>query len=158
MGIGCASGVGGRLGLAVSTQPEQLETVRVDAIAAAPGDLGHGLGHPCVFDLCGPSTARTDDVVVMGRRAGHVRMLAARQIHALDDPEIGEKVQRPEQGGPADADPAISRGRLELQRGEVPAMFGDESGDLTPRAGEAIAREVQGVDDVILIGHDRPWY
>jgi len=43
------SGVGCRLGLAVATEPEKLESVRVDAITAAPGDLGHGLSDPSVF-------------------------------------------------------------------------------------------------------------
>ena len=67
------------------------------------------LGDAAVVDLGRPAAARADHVVVMGRRARDVGVLAVRQVEPLDDAELREQVERPEQGRPADperADPA----------------------------------------------------
>ena len=43
------AGVRRRLGLAVPAEPEQLEPVAVDPVAAATGDLGHRLSDAAVL-------------------------------------------------------------------------------------------------------------
>ena len=103
----------------MAAEPEQLEPVGVDPIAAPPGDLGDRLGDAAVLDLRRPAAARADDVVVVGAGAGHVGVLAGRQIEALDDPELGQQVQRPEERRPADPEPAVAGRGLEIGRGEV---------------------------------------
>ena len=58
MKLGARSGGQSGLGLAVPAEPEELQAMGIDPIAAPPGDLGDGLADTRVFDVSGASAAR----------------------------------------------------------------------------------------------------
>ena len=89
----------------------------------------------------------------MRARAGHVGVLAGRQVESLDDAELGQQVQRPKERRPADAEPPLAGRGLELGGGEVPVVLGDEVGDGASRLGQPVAGVIEGVDDGIRFDH-----
>jgi hypothetical protein len=135
--------------------------VRLDGVAASPRDLGDHAGKAAVLDSRRPTAARTDDVVVVGGRARDVRVLAGREIEALDNVKLRQEIERPEERRPTDPESPAARGRLELGRGEVAVVFGDEIGDREARRGKPIAGSLERIDDGIGWVHDgdgrRPW-
>ena len=109
-------------GLAIRTQPEQLEPVVFDPEPPPAGEFAHDLPQAGVLDLRRAAAARTHDVVVVGGRAGDVCVLAVRQVEPLDDPELGEQVEGAEQRRATDAEPddMVSTSVLEpIRRREV---------------------------------------
>lgn len=134
-------------------QAEQLEPVRVDAVVAASLDLGDGLRERAVLDLRRATAAGADDVVVVGRSAPDVRVLARRQVDALEQLQLGQEVERPEERRAADAEPARPRDRGKVGRGEMAVLALDQLGEGESRGREPVARAVEGVDDRVLIGH-----
>ena len=147
------SGVWGASGLAVPAEPEQLEPVAVNPEAGSPGDLGDCLRDAAVLRLRRSPAARADHVMVVGPGAGNVRMFAAREVQPLDDPELGQQFESPEEGRPADSDPAVTGEALEIGRREVTRLLRDEIRDGTPGLGQAVAGEVQGSDDRVGVWH-----
>ena len=85
--------------------------------------------------------------MVMGRLAADVGMLAGRQVEALDDTQLGEHLERPEDGGSADAQAAVVGRRDELGRGEVAFLVGDQRGQRPARLGQPVPSTIKGVDD-----------
>ena len=96
-----------------------------------------------VVDVSAAPAHGAHDVVVMDRLAGDVRVLAGRQVDALDGMQLGQDVERPEDRRPADAEPVGPGVGDEIGGGEVPVPVGDERRDRPPRAGQAIAGVVE---------------
>lgn len=149
------SGVVAGHGLAVPAQPEELETVDIDAVSGPAGDLLDRLTDAAVLDLGGPAAARADDMVVVRRSARDVGVLARWKVETFDDTELGQQLEGPEQRRPADPQPPVAGGRLELGDREVAVGVGDELGDRTARSGDAMAGVADGVDDGFLGDHRR---
>src|SRR6266540_3745403 len=145
--VGGRSGVRRGLGLAVAAEPEELEPMRLDPVAAAPCDLRNGLGNARILDVRRAATALADDVMMVCGRARDICVLAARQVEPFHHAQLRQEVERPEQSGPADAEPPRARDGLELGSGEVPVVLRDEGGDGTPWRGEAVAGRVERVND-----------
>jgi len=92
-------------------------------------------------------------MMVMCRRAWDIRVLASGQVEPFHDAELCEQVERPKQRRPTDPQPPTPRGGLELGRGEVTVVFGDQVRDGTARAGQAVAAGVERSDDGIGSNH-----
>ncbi len=121
-------------------QPEQLEPVGVDQVAAVPRDFCDYLLEAAVRHLSRLAAAATDDVVVvMLRLAGDVRVLARWKVEAFESPELGEKVEVAEEGGPADLH-APSAGHVkQLGRREVTGSAVDELGHSAASPGHSVS-------------------
>ena len=74
------------------------------------GDVTDHPAQAGVVDLGRPAAARADHVMVVDRLAADVGVLAGRQIDALDDAELLEDLERPEDRRPTDAE--VARPRL----------------------------------------------
>ena len=61
----------------MAAQSEEFQPVTVDPVAGTPGDLADRLIDAAVLDLGGPPAPGAHDVVMMGPRTRHVRVLAA---------------------------------------------------------------------------------
>jgi len=86
-------------------------------------------------------------MVVMGRLAGNERVLAGGQIEPLDEAEVGEDIERSEDGCAAHAE-AISMSLKEQLLGrEVAIVPADEASKRAAGLGEAIAGGIEGGDD-----------
>ncbi len=125
-----------------------------DPIAAPSADLGDGLRHAGVLDLGRPPAPRADDVVVMSRGAWHVGVLPRREIKTLQNVELREQVERPEERRSADPQPSLPGDRLELGSSEMPVMAADKAGDGATRTGKSVAGKIEGMNDRIGLGHD----
>ena len=121
----------------------------LDRVAASTGDLGDDAGQPAVLDPARPTAARADDVMMVGRRAGHVRMLAARQVQTLDHMKLRQQVERPKEGRPAESEPPATSRRLEIGGREVAVVLRDQIGHGATRSGQPVAGLVKRVDDGI---------
>ena len=86
-------------------------------------------------------------MVVAGRLAGHVGVLAGRQVQALQDAQLREQVQRPEDRGPADAQAARPGVIDEVRRGEVALAGHDQLRHGTAWPGQAVPGAVQRGDE-----------
>src|SRR5579859_1111270 len=93
--------------LAVRAATEQLEAMRLDGEPGRGGDAPQDRLEAELPDLDRPATGGADDVVVVRRRlAGHVGVLAGRQVDPLDQPEIGQQVEGAEDRRAAHLSPA----------------------------------------------------
>ena len=120
----------------------QLEPVGLDLPAGAPLDVLQGKTD--LLDLGDAAAARADDVmVVAGRLTGHVGVLAGGQVEALQHAQLSEEVQRAEDRGPADAQPARPRVADEVRGGEVAFACHDELRDSAARRGQPVAGPVE---------------
>ena len=143
----------GLAGLARRTQAEQLEPVVVDAIARPPGDVLDDRAKARVGDRIAPTAARADDVVVVGRLAADVGVLAGGQVEPLDRTELLQHLERAEDGRPADAEMLAARRFDQLGGGEVAVAVRDEGCDGAPRSGQAVAGVVERRDDRRWVSH-----
>src|SRR5690349_9988355 len=109
--IGSGRGAGG-------APPEQFETVAVDREPGPPLDRPDDVADPAIVDLGRAPAVLADHVVVMGRLAGDVGVVAVREVDPLDDVELHERVNRPEDGRPPDAQAAGLRVREEVGGGK----------------------------------------
>jgi hypothetical protein len=145
----------GLRGLAVRAQPEQLETVVVDAIAGRPLEVTDNVAKAGVRDIAAAAAARANDVMVVGRLARDVGVVAARQVEPLHGAEAGEDVQGPEDGRPPD--PEALRARLgdQIRRREMGPLLRDQLGDRPPRLRQAVALTFEGDEQGIGSEHGR---
>ena len=99
----------------------------VDAEPGPPRDLADHRAQAGILDLRRAAAARAHDVVVVGRGAAHVGVLAARQVDPLDGAELGQDVERPEDRRAAD--PEVPDPRLvdEVGRREVARLGADQA-------------------------------
>ena len=79
-------------------------------------------------------------MVVVGRLAGDVGVLAGWQVQALDEAELEQHVECPEDGRPADAEVRAGARVDQVGRREVAVLVGDERRHRAPRLGHAVAR------------------
>lgn len=143
-----SGGLGGLRGLTGRTDPVQLESMGLDDVPGVSSDLIDHVLEAVIIRLVGPPAARANDVVVMGRFARHIGVLTGRQVEALQDLEVGEEVQRPEDGGTTDTQATVARLIDEVRRREVTVALLDQVGDGATRFGEPIT-------GLIECGHER---
>jgi hypothetical protein len=80
----------------------------VDPVSRPSRDLARDGAQTEVADLDGAVTAGADHVVVVGRNAGHVGVLAGGAIEAFHGPHAQQQVDRAEDRRPPDAQAAGS--------------------------------------------------
>ena len=132
---------------------EELEAVALDPVAGAPPDRAGDALDPRIVDLLGPAAARADQVMVVSRLAGHVGVLAGRQVEPFDQPELLEQVERPEDRRPSDPQPAGARVGDEIGGGEVAAALGDELGHRAARRRHPVPGIVQRSHERLGLSH-----
>lgn len=116
----------------------------VDAVPGAPRDVPHDRTEAGVVDVLAPATAGAHDMVVVAGLAGHVGVLAGRQVDALDEVEVGQHLEGPEDGRAPDGETTFT-GRIdEIRRREVTGAIGDELCHGAARLGHAVITAVQG--------------
>ncbi len=140
---------------AVRAQPEQLEAVVVDAIAGRPLEVADDVAKAGVRDIAATAASRTNDVVVMGRFASDVGVVAAWQIEPLDRAEAGEDVQGSEDRGAPDPEPLRARLGHQVGRGEMGRLIGDQSSNGAPGLRQAVALAFERDEERIGIDHGR---
>ena len=101
----------------------------VDAVAGLSFDVADDGPQARVVGVAASTAARTDHVVVMDGFACHVGVLATRQVQPLDRSKVGQDIERPEDRGPSDAEPARARRIDEVGRGEMAFPTDDEVHD-----------------------------
>ena len=89
----------------------------------------------------------------MGGLAGDERVLPGREVEPLDDAQVGEDVERSEDGGPGDAKSTPPRFAEELVGREVAAARRDQAGQRSPRRGQPLARLLERTDDRAALDH-----
>ena len=125
-----------------------------DLPAGALLDLLDGAAEAQVLDLGHPPTGVTDDVVmVMLRQAGDVGVIAGRQVDPLEDLELGEELERTEDGRPADTQIPGSGILDEVTGREVACARCDQLGYHATRLGQAVAGATHGVDEWLSSSH-----
>ncbi len=85
-------------------------------------------------------------MVVVDRVARDVRVLTAGQVESLHGAKPDQDVERAEDRGPPDAEPAAPRVIDEVGRGEVPLAIGDQVRDGTPCGRGPVAGPAEGLD------------
>lgn len=116
----------------------------VDPVPGAPGDVAYDGAQAGVVDVLAPATARAHDMVVVARLAGHVGVLAGRQVDAFDEVEVGQHLQGPEDGRAPDGEATLT-GRIdEIRRREVTGAIGDQLRDRAPWLRHPVITAVQG--------------
>ena len=95
------------------------------------------------------------DVVVVGRLAADVGMLAGREVEAFDGADLLEELERAEDGGAPDGGTALLGRGDQLGGGEVAVLLGDQRGQRPAGLRHAVAGAVEGGDDRGWVGHLR---
>jgi hypothetical protein len=145
--IARCSGVRAGLRLAVAAEAEQLEPVGVDPVTAPPRDLRHRVCDAAILHFGRAAAARADDVVMVRSGARDVRMLAVREVQALDDVELGEEFEHTEERCPADPEATLASDCFEFGGREVTIVLGDQFGEGTSRSRQPVAAGVERLDD-----------
>ena len=86
-------------------------------------------------------------MVVVRALAGDVGMVAAGQVQPLDDAQLGEHVQRPEDRGAAKAPMLRPGGRDQVRGSEVAGPLGDQAGDRQTCIGRSVGRGAESRDE-----------
>ncbi len=141
----------GSRGLAGGTNPVQLEPVGLDDVARMSSHLIDHVLEAVILRLVGPAAPRADDVVVMGRFAWNIGVLAGRQIQALQDLQVREQVKCAEDGGPTDAQATVARLIYQVRRREVAVTLLDQLRDGATGFGEPVS-------GLIECRHERLWF
>ena len=123
---------------------EQLEPVLVDPIAGLAFDVADDGAQTGIVGVAAATATRADHVVVVRRLAGHVGVVAGRQIESFDRPQLGEHVQRPEDRGSPDPQAAAIGVVDQVGGGEVAVASGDQVDDGPSGRGRAIAGPAEG--------------
>ncbi len=127
--------------------------MRLDPVAAAAGDLVDSARDAAVLHLGNASAARADHVMVMRAGARYVRVLARRKVEPLHETELGEELERPKQRRATYADAPVPGDLLEIRRGEVAVVRGNEVGDRSSWPRQPIPGVGERVDDRIGSSH-----
>ena len=125
----------------------------VDAVARRPFEVADDVAQASVGDITAAATPRAHDVVVVGRLARDVRMVAARQVEPLHRAKTGEDVKRAEDRGPPDPEPPRARLGHQVRRGEMGGLIGDQPGDGLSGLRQAIPVTLKGDEEWIGIDH-----
>ncbi len=121
--------------------------MRGDLEAGPPLDLLRDPLHPAVLEIPRPSTARADEVVMVGGFAADVGMFAGWQIEPLESLQLREQVERAEYRRPADPDAPLPCVLDQVRGREVPFLSGDQIGHAAPGVGESVAGTVERADE-----------
>ena len=124
-------------------ETEELDPVQVDEIARGRFDRAGQRVDPAILDLGITTAPLAHDVVVMGRLAHDVGMLAVRQIEPFDETELLEELQRPKHGRPPHAQPSSLRLREQVERREVPVTLLHEIGDGASGRRDSVAGAIE---------------
>lgn len=116
----------------------------IDSEAALALDLTDSTIDPGIVHLGRSAAAGADHMVMMSWRTWDVRMLAVRQIQPLDDAELDEQLERPEQGGTADREAPVAGCGGQVGGGEMTIVCRDQVRQRKPRRGQAVTRVIQG--------------
>lgn len=92
-------------------------------------------------------------MVMVGSLAGHVGVVAAREIDSLDAAHRFKRLESAENRRPADAEPAGSRFADELGRREVAGLTRDQVGKRPPRTRAPEAGVVESLKDLVRCCH-----
>ena len=92
-------------------------------------------------------------MVVVGRRAADIRVLAARQVEPFDDAQLGEDLERAEDRRPSDPEATAPSLAHEIGRREMADLVGDELGDGAPRRRQAVPGAIEGHEERFWISH-----
>ncbi len=95
-----------------------------------------------------------DPEVMVCRLAGHVGVLAGREVEALQDVAVREKIKRAEDHGAPDAQPTITCVIDQVGCREVPFTARDQVRDGASRLSGPIASEVERRHKRLRICHD----
>jgi len=128
----------------------------VHSVPGTAGDLTDHDAQPCVGDLLGSATLRTDDVVVVRPLAGDVGVLAGRQVQALDGAELLEDLERPEDRRSPDVESSGPCLDEELAGREMPITVRDQPGQPPAWLGQPVAGAIEGGDDRTCLHDPQP--
>ena len=84
---------------------------------------------------------------------GHVRVLTGRQVDSLDQVQVREQLERPEDGCAADGALSRSGGREDVLGGEMAVLPGDRVRDGSASDRQALPRAAESGDQGIGCGH-----
>lgn len=122
--------------------------MRLHLPAGAALDLLDGGTEAQVLDVGGGPAALADDVVMVSLRlAGHVGVVAAGEVDALQDLQLGEEVEGAEDRRPPDAETAHPGVFDEVRSSEMTFARGDQLGDHAPRLRQAVAGRIHRLDE-----------
>ncbi len=108
-----------------------------------------------IADIGGPPAPGADDVMVMvGRLAGDVGVIARRQVDPLNGPHGFQDLERSEDRCPPD--PEVPGGCIvhQVRSGEVPRAGRDEIGHCATRHRQSVASPIQRGERGIRVGDD----
>ena len=80
-------------------------------------------------------------------------MLAGREVDPLHQVELGQDLERPEDGRPAHPEPPRPGGRDEVRRGEVARLVCDQSREASPRFRGPEVAAIKGGEEGVGIDH-----
>src|SRR5438093_6918867 len=127
----------------------------IDPIAGLAADLRCDPLEAMVGGPRGATARRAHDVMVVCGFTGDESVLAGGQIDPLDDAELRQRIQRPEDRRPTQPQMTPPRGIEKVVGGEVALASGNEAGQRAPWRGQPVAAMLERTDDVAGIHHAR---
>lgn len=91
-------------------------------------------------------------VVMGGRLTGDVGVLAGREVNTLDQSQVGQHLDRPEDGRPGNRMPAVPRPPHDILCREVAVLLGDDFCHGSSGGRDAETGAIQGANDVTVAG------
>ena len=140
---GHGAGAPGLPAQAGRAQSEQLQAVIIHPVAGAAGHVADDRPEAGVVDLVRSPAPGADDVMVMGRLAADVGVLARGEVKALDGAQVLEDLERPIDRRSTDRPTLAARRLDEAGRREMAVLVGDEPGQRPARRGQSVARAVE---------------
>jgi hypothetical protein len=119
----------------------------VDPVTRPASDLLGDACHSAVLDVGRVSAARADDVMVVARFAGHVRVVPVGQLQALDDAQLHEEIEGAKDRCPADGKVSCAGVGGEVGRSEMAFARRDQARDQSARFSHPPTGAVQGVEE-----------
>ena len=129
--------------------------MRLDSIPGSARNFPHRIRDPVVLDVGRSPAPRAHQVMVVSGGARDVCVVTRREIHALDDVQAREQVERPKDRRASDTEPLTAGRRNELGSGEVAVQFDDEVRDGASGGCHPISLAVECLDDRIHGEHAR---
>jgi hypothetical protein len=140
-------------GAALRASAEQLEPVRFDLESGSRLDLADDRLQAQLTHLDGLPAARADEMVVMGGRlAGDVGVFARREVDTLDQSQVGQHLDRPEDGRPGNGTSAVPSPPHDILCREMAILLGDDFCHRSPGGRDAQTGTIQGAHDVSVAG------
>jgi hypothetical protein len=115
---GFLPGVDGVGFLAASTRAENLQPVTFDPEVGLRGEIFDEFVHIAALEFDNVATPRTHHMMTMSGTAQNVAMGTVRLVNTIENLQIDQDIDRPEDGGPADSRPATAKLIVELLAGK----------------------------------------